>query len=372
MAALLHTLIIWSAGLAAAGSYAKVSVWFTALGEVYPNTGAWLAAAVSAVSLLGAICGVLAGRLVAGWGYRKTLIVSLLITAITSMGEAAFPAFSVFLALRIVEGGAHLAIVVAAPTLMAQIVPDRWRSAALSLWSTFFAVTFALTALVGSLMTLPQLFLLHGAFSIAVALAMCLVPKAMPEPLPPSQSILQHHAALYASPFISAPAIGWLFYTTCFVALITVWPATLPSDLATLAAGAMPLVGLAAAMTIGATMLMRIPAYVVVLSGFIVAALAATLLAVVPGSLALLFALCIGFGVIQSSSFALVPQLVETAQERASANGAMAQMGNLGNMIGTPLLASLGSAPSIALTVAMLLGVGTACHWVLARRRNAA
>jgi predicted MFS family arabinose efflux permease len=43
---------------------------------------------------------------------------------------------------------------------------------------------------------------------------------------------------------------------------------------------------------------------------------------------------------VQGASFAAVPQLNGTAAGQAQANGAMAQMGNIGNTIGTPIMAA--------------------------------
>ena len=74
----------------------------------------------------------------------------------------------------------------------------------------------------------------------------------------------------------------------------------------------------------------------------------------------------------QGSGFAAIPQLNPERQAQANANGAMAQMGNLGNTLGTPLLLTAMSAFGYA----GLIGMGILCylgaiatHVALARRR---
>ena len=43
---------------------------------------------------------------------------------------------------RVIEGASHLAIVVAAPSLITQLSQPRYVGAAMTLWSTFFGVSF--------------------------------------------------------------------------------------------------------------------------------------------------------------------------------------------------------------------------------------
>lgn len=59
-----------------------------------------------------------------------------------------------------------------------------------------------------------------------------------------------------------------------------------------------------------------------------------------PGSFVACLALAGAMGLIQGASFAAVPQLNGSAAEQAQSNGAMAQMGNIGNTLGTPVMAA--------------------------------
>ena len=56
------------------------------------------------------------------------------------------------------------------------------------------------------------------------------------------------------------------------------------------------------------------------------------------------FALAGAMGIVQGASFAAIPQLNHSAEDRARASGAVAQLGNLGTTTGTPLLSALDEA----------------------------
>ena len=80
-------------------------------------------------------------------------------------------------------------------------------------------------------------------------------------------------------------------------------------------------------------------------------------------------------GLVQGASFAAIPELNVEPEAQALANGALAQMGNLGNVAGTPLLlaalAGAGFETMIALTIGCWLA-GLAVHLLLRGRRRAA
>ena len=110
-------LLLWGAGLGAAAQYAKVSVIFDQLPDVYPDAGAALGFAVSLVGFIGIIFGVVAGLLVARIRYRRALLWALWLGAVVSALQSFLPSFEWFLVLHGIEGLSHLAMVVAAPTL---------------------------------------------------------------------------------------------------------------------------------------------------------------------------------------------------------------------------------------------------------------
>jgi len=374
-------LALYAAGLGAAGQFAKMAVILPQLGQAYPQAGTALGFLVSLLSLMGVLLGLVAGMLVARIGFRRTLIWALAAGGAISLAQTALPPLPLMLVLRVAEGASHLAIVVAAPTLIAQVAPDGIRSAALTLWGTFFGVAFAVTALIGVPVAErygPQaLFAAHAIWMAAMALLLLrLVPADTPIPRtePPLTfaGLLRRHLDLYRSPFLAAPAWGWLFYTLTFVALLAVWPPLLPARAATLTATLAPLAAIAVSMTLGVALLRRWPAVKVVMLGFALAFCLALSLPLAPDSGLPAIALFACLGLVQGASFAAIPQLNDTAETRALANGALAQMGNLGNMSGTPLmLAIYGGAgkPGLTVGIALCYAAALLVHFGLSRAR---
>jgi nitrate/nitrite transporter NarK len=87
----------------------------------------------------------------------------------------------------------------------------------------------------------------------------------------------------------------------------------------------------------------------------------------------MLLGLFAAMGLIQSASFAMVPQLNTEATSQALANGVMSQMGNLGNLIGTPIMFALLTSLGTYSIYGMLLfcfGSAVAVHAWLALRRS--
>lgn len=375
-------LALYAAGLGAAGQFSKMAVILPQLGQAYPQAGTALGFMVSLLSLMGVLLGLVAGMLVARAGFRRTLLWALGIGAAISLVQTVLPPLPVMLALRVAEGATHLALVVAAPTLIAQVAPERIRPAALTLWGTFFSVAFAATALIG--VPLVQrfgpatLFAAHALWMAAMALLLIrLVPADAPaertEPPLTLPALLRRHAEIYRSPFLAAPAWGWLFYTLTFVALLAVWPPLLPARAATLTATLAPIAAIATSMTLGVALLRYRPAVQVVLLGFALALAIALLLPLAPQGAAPAIALFAALGLVQGASFAAIPQLNDSAESRALANGALAQMGNLGNMLGTPMMLAvlgLGGTTGVTAVVACCYGAALLVHLRLDRARR--
>ncbi len=374
---------IWAAGLCAAGQFAKISVIFPELLKLYPDAGSNAGFLVSLLSFLGMVLGLVAGILVAKFGYRTLLLGALVLGAVVSLYQATLPSFYAMLASRLFEGASHLAIVVAAPTLIAQVSSDRLRSAAMTLWGTFFGVAFTLYALFGLSVVgkfgIGSLFVAHAVFMALVAgLLFVMLPKDQKANLDNSVltfgGIVKRHVETYKSAFIAAPAMGWLFYTLSFVSLVTLLPNTVAAEHRAFVVGAMPLASIISSMTMGVLLLRYISAIQVVILGFVLSILCVIFLWLDPGSVVGCIALFAALGLVQGASFAAVPQLNADTKSRSFANGALAQMGNLGNLSGTPilllLLANLNYSGLILFAFLCYCG-GIAVHLVLAKRRKA-
>ncbi len=374
-------LALWGAGLGAAAQYGKFSVIYARLPALYPDAGASLGFVVSVVGLVGILFGIVAGLLVARIRYRPALLAALWAGAAMSLVQSLLPALPWLLLSRALEGLSHLAIVVAAPTLIAHICAPRHRGFALTLWGTFFGVAFALLAWVGVPLVdragVPALLVAHAIYMAVFALFLGVRLRSLDVERPPPVSlaqILRDHKTIYASPRISAPALGWLFYTFCFVSILTVLPPFLETSVRAAVMGAIPLVSIAASMTLGVAMLRFMSAVAVVVVGFTGSALVMLWLWNAPGDPLACLSLAATMGLIQGASFAAVPQLNAAPPHQAQANGAMAQMGNLGNTLGTPVMAAAvatfgyAGLPLFA-TVAFLCGA--LVHLGLAQRRKA-
>ncbi|MFW8634311.1 MFS transporter [Cribrihabitans pelagius] len=373
-------LAVWAAGLGAAAQYGKISVVFAGMAELYPEAGASLGFTVSLVGVLGILLGVVAGLYASAIGYRRTLVWALWAGAVISALQALNLPFGLFLLSRVAEGLSHLGVVVAGPVLIAQAASDRGRGLAMTLWSTFFAVAFTLLAWFGLPLAesqgIPALFAAHAGLMAALALLLSISLRGLPMPertaLPRLAALPALHLPVYRSPWVAAPGLGWLFYTCCFVAVLTVIPAYIPEAQRAFVLGMMPLASIAVSMTLGVALLRHMAAVRMVQLGFLLCAAAALWLWAAPGLPAACIALAAAMGLVQGGSFAAVPQLNASAADRAGASGALAQMGNLGNTIGTPLmvlaLAAGGFGGMMAVLLALFLS-GAAVHLLLTLRR---
>lgn len=383
MRALITVLALWCAGLGAAAQFGKMSFAFDLYAARFPDHGAVaIGLIVSVVGMVGLVFGTTAGVLVARIGPRRAIVVALALGAVVSALQVLpLPYFGV-IATRVIEGASHLAIVVVGPTMIAGITPQRHLGLAMTLWSSFFGLTYAILALIAPPLlaggSLAGLFLGHAVWMAALAgVLWALLPV---DPVVAGQGagqLLRQHAEIYRSPRIAAPATGFVCYTALYVALLTLLPPMLPQAVQGVAALWMPLVSIAVSLTAGVWLLRHITAVQLVQAGFAVGAVAALALALfwAQGAAVLTASLVLAaaMGIVQGASFASIPQLNLTAEDRARASGAVAQMGNLGTTSGTPLLAAIIGAAGYwgvaGFAIALCLG-GIGIHALQSARRQ--
>ena len=379
---LLLTLTLYLAGLGAAGQFSKLAVSFVTLTQVYSGASeAILGLAVSLISLVGLILGLVAGIVVSRIGARRALVGALVLGAVMSLWQATLPSLEILMLSRVLEGASHLLIVVAAPTLIAEATPDRYRPAALTLWSTFFGVAFALTAVIAPWVIaqggLSLLIGAHGVWMAVACVAILLVlphPVITPAPAAPV-SVLRRHLTAYVTPGIAMPALAWLCYTLTFVSVLTALPLLMGGTAPTWLAAIAPLVSIAVALTLGVAILSRHPAQPVVTLGFALSTVVAVAILMAGFTTVTVLLLFASMALVQSAGFAVVPQINADAPSRALANGALAQMGNLGNLSGTPLLIALyQGAPVLGpfLFLVTAYGGGVLVCWLIGGRAVAA
>jgi predicted MFS family arabinose efflux permease len=376
-------LLLWCAGLGSAAQFGKLSFAFDLMAARYPEQGAaGIGLIVSIVGIVGLIFGTTAGLLVARIGPRRAIVAALALGAAVSALQILPLPYAALILTRVLEGVSHLAIVVVGPTMIAGLAPARHQGLAMTLWSSFFGVTYALLALIAPPLladgSITGLFLGHAAWmaGLAVLLRFLLPADPAAPPLPSVAGLIRQHGTIYASPSIAAPAMGFVFYTALYVALLTLLPPLLPEGQRAIAAAGMPLLSIAVSLTLGVWGLNYMTAVRMVQAGY-----AAGLLATLTlwagwgeGTVTLLsaFAWAGAMGIVQGASFASIPQLNSTAEDRARASGAVAQLGNLGTTSGTPILAllitSMGPSGMIAFALP-LCAAGIAVHTWQARRR---
>jgi DHA1 family inner membrane transport protein len=376
---LLLVLLLWCAGLGAAAQFSKMSLIFTQLELVYGGgqSSAFLGFLVSLISFLGIVFGLYAGLVVARAGFRRILIAGLILGALVSAFQATVPTLGLMLTSRLIEGASHLVIVVAAPTLIAQTASQHLLPLAMTLWSTFFGVAYAVTAWLGQPLVdvygMTSLFWVHAGWMLLIAgLVFVALPKDTATTSGPIGNIITRHFEIYSGPATAAPALAWLCYTLTFVSLLTVLPPFLAVENRALVVGLMPLAGIATSLTLGVLLQRLVSAVTVVVIGFAFAAACILGLLHSPGDPILCVTLFGVLGLVQGANFGAIPALNPSDQARAHANGAVAQMGNLGNTFGTPIalsmIALLGFNGLVIFTL-MAYGTGIAVHLKLARIR---
>ena len=403
--------MLWLAGLGAAAQFAKIGLVLPELGLLYPHAGSLLGFLVSFVSLIGALFGLCAGAIAAQLSLQRLLMAGLLLGALVSLVQSLQVPLWLMLITRVLEGCSHLAIVITAPTLISTTSPRRWRSAAMTLWSTFFGVSYALTAWLGLPLVqshgVSALFLAHGLFLILVAISLAFI---MTEALPgvgeveagigtdtdteadvdvdvdansdietsvdlTFSQILAEHRRAWTSPRISAPAAGWLFYTLTFVALLAVIPGIVEPDQRSFVSSALPIASILASVSLGVVLLSFVSAVHVVCIGFLIAILVSVAYIAQPGEPLLAIALFASLGLVQGATFASLPQLNPNRGDQVLANGALAQAGNLGNLCGTPLLLfvlAVGGFNVMIVFVVLCYALAVFAHLFLAGKRRTA
>lgn len=372
-------LLLWGVGLLAAMQFAKIGVPFAEVRAAYPQAGAQIGWLLSLISGMGALLGTVAGVLAVRMGLRRILLGGMVLGGLASLVQASLPSLPVMLALRLIEGMSHLAIVIAAPTLIAQIAPTAWRGAAMALWSTFFGVAFALTAALGLPLVAAQglgaLLATHGALMLGAAalVAGAALPNVAPAANPLALSFWGQNRQAYGSASVAAPGYGWLFYTLTFVAFLALLPDRAPESARATTAAAMSLGSIAVSLLLVPLLLRKITAVTAVMMGFGLGMGVLLAAPILPHTLTAV-ALFAALGLVQGASFASVPELNTTPHAQAMAYGVMAQMGNLGNLLGTPVFLAIlgwGDEPALYATGAALYAGAIATHLWLVHRRAA-
>ncbi|SMX42730.1 MFS transporter [Actibacterium lipolyticum] len=379
-------LALWLAGLGAAAQFGKIAVAMPALRETYAVSEVALGFLMSSLGMVGLLFGVVGGVVVDRLGLRKMLLLGLIAGGCLSLVEGFMPAYPVMIALRFIEGFAHLVIVIAAPVLVASSASDRLRPAAMALWSSFFGVAYMAIALVAPPLIdgfgVGGLIRAHGLYLFVIAGILVLMLPKGPRTRPVAKAMslsdwVGVHRRIYSSPYLSASGLGFVWYAMMYVALLTYLPDFVSAAQRSWMSAVMPLSSIAVSLTFGIFLLQRVSSIRVVKLGFAFSGLTALGLLVTVGNegqfmIAAIVMMALA-GIIASGSFASLAELNSDPQDRAHATGALAQMGNVGTTTGAPILAALIGGFGIwglVCFVVLLSLLGICIHTVLGARRR--
>ena len=384
-------ILVWMAGLGAAGQFGKISIALAHFREIYAVSEVALGFLISCVGLAGLTLGVLGGILITRVGIRRAFVIGMFLASFLSALQATLPAYPIMIALRIFEGGAHLAIVIAGPILMARHSSDVARPAVMTLWSSFFGLSFMFIALVGPPILksggLSAFLLSHSAYMFVLALALW---RILPPPDQQQRSalddtaltlraVLRLHVSIYRSPITSAAALGFVWCTATYIALLTYLPGFVAPDYRTGLSASLPLASILVSLILGILLLRYVTSVRAVQIGYGHTILMSLPLLFVYGNDAAFVLSCLfllgATGFVPGASFAALAELNSTDDERAYATGALAQMGNVGTTCGPPILAAIITQTDltgvVSFVVVLSLG-GILSHAILSRRRSLA
>lgn len=357
------------AGLFAAAQFGKLTLTLPVLRETYAEGGAFVPVLISIVGMVGILLGAVAGAVVTRIGVARSLTGALVAGGVLSLIEATLPNITVFAGLRALEGLSHLAIVVAAPTLMASISAEKDRPVVMGIWATFFGTSMAITALL-----LPSLIGIGGLPAVFVAHGVgMLIMAALLYPLLPAHRIAQRvsvsylaeHRILYSTPRLIIAGSGFVWYTIQYIALLAVLPIAL--DLPLWAITAIPLLSIVGTLW-GGFLGKRIRPDQLVMIGFALTIAASGLVYVASPAIWPLMILFFVMAIIPAASFAAIPYFNAAPTDRARATGGIAQLGNVGTTLGTPIFVLIFDQAGLAgvcLIIGLFCGVGMICTTVL-------
>ena len=365
----MRILLYYLCGVFAAAQLGKLAALSPPIARELQLGLAAMAALTSLLEVCGATLGGVAGRWLPRVGLRSSLSVAVLALAIGAAASA-FAQDLVTLALaRLVESLGYLAIVVAAPVLIARAAEGRRQAAAMALWSTFVPVGMAVGAWAYAWAAGAVGWRLAQALSVAGGLLLWVSLRAMAagdaatrraaSTISPTAPVAPAAPAPPPSPGATG-ALLWALvaafgaYAVAEVGLLALLPSLLTQ-------GGMPLAtagGWTAAAALANVPASAIGAWLLKRRGALSPAIAVAM-AVSLGLSGLLFlaalrdggqastqallaiAVNAASGVFPSLVFALLPLAARAPERLALASGRLTQFGASGALLGPPLMGAV-------------------------------
>jgi len=324
--------------------------------------------AVSCVMLPGALAGWSCGALVDRFGAKRVALAGLAVSAAASLAAGLAGGFALLVAARIVEGVGYTLLVVAATVIVVQVAADR-RSLALSIWSSFAPIGFALgqwaAAYAGGASPLESVGMLHAAVLAAAAVAVHLAvkpdaPVGRQGGTAPGWVLLRHAPALRTALAFGGSCAALLAAVALAPIVLATSSGLSVTHIASLTALA-ALTGIAGRIAPGWLLDRGVSARAVFFwaSAVAAASIVAALLAPLPlwSALACFALFQIAAGALPGVLSAMIPRVAPGAAELGSVSGICTQMVNVGNLLGPPLALAIYAAASSGAAVALLVAL---------------
>lgn len=305
----------------------------------------------SSISLIGGLCGIMAGFAGDRIGGRRALMFGLLINATGSLAGAFSHDTALLLGARLVEGLGFVITVVCGPGLVAMAAHPAQRSLALGLWSSYMPLGVTL-GMLGALAVNQNLLDWRGLW-----LALALLPLAAALLLPRLTAGVAVAPPRRFNPAVLRRPGPWLLagcfacYTTQWFSIVTWIPTYLKESgltsetLLALGVAAVALVNAVGTTVSAAVMHRGLPRWLIIaVVSLSMGALGTASFA--PGIPILakigLAMAASGFGgMLPAAVLASVPQQTRDPAEIATVNGVVVQLLNIGSFVGPPALAAL-------------------------------
>nr|CAA6829984.1 MAG: Unknown protein [uncultured Thiotrichaceae bacterium] len=368
-------ILLFAAGFLAAFQYAKIPFMLPDLLLQVPMSALQQASLLSVIGIVGVIGGVSAGVVCQIVGLRRTLLSGLAVAMLGAVLPLWVSDYSLLLLGRLIEGVGHMAIVVSVPTLMLPLCAATDRPKVMALWSCYFTATFVLTALAAPVLlkyagwqgfaVIHALLLLIVFVGLRRAGVVCDLMSDAAHQLNPRHLLLTQWRLLRERRLLAIPA-AFFGYTLLFVSLVSVVPKWIASS-EQMAVSFSIMLPCAALLGTAVSLIMLARG----VSGQQLVNVATSGLVLVGGVLLLLNAsgvaaqalVILGFvflGVLPAGIVSSLPRLFQAGDpDVVLVNGGLVQFGNLGNFIGSPLLAlMLLSWGWVSVGLYLLLGAG--------------
>lgn len=334
---------------------------------------AWL---LSAFGVVGALFGIAIGTAADRLGARRTLVAGLALQGAASAAGAAAQDATLLIASRLVEGVGFLAVIVAAPALIARVVPASRAAGPMAVWSTFMPAGMALVLLASPWLVAAgwrALWWMGSGLALGyAALAAWRAPRDGATRSPSRGSALPLHRTLLARGPL-ALLLLFMLYAGAWFALFGLLPVVLDGGLAATPAQANMLTALAIASAgagnlAGGVLLARGMRPASLVAGALgVSALLALSVAMASLGAWPRYGLVVAFatvaGLVPPALFAEAPAQAPHASTLGLTLGMMMQGNNLGLVAGPAagaVLTATGGWPALAAGAAAMAGTGAA------------